>query len=58
MSSRDVMTVHWSQVDPFLAAWRRRVCSDELTSLSDRVLRDIGMSYCAAKPEASRPFWR
>jgi uncharacterized protein YjiS (DUF1127 family) len=55
MNPLDVMTVHWNQTDPILAEWRRRARShDEFMNLSDRILKDIGMSHCTAEYEAAR----
>jgi uncharacterized protein YjiS (DUF1127 family) len=41
-----------------IAEWRSRTRSrNELSNLSDRTLRDIGVSRCDAHWEASKPFW-
>ena len=41
-----------------VTAWLVRVSSrNELWSLSDRDLRDIGISLCDAQMEARKPFW-
>jgi uncharacterized protein YjiS (DUF1127 family) len=51
-------TFRWSKVRRTLADWYRRVHSrNELMSLSDRDLHDIGLSRCTADFEASKPFW-
>ena len=62
--SLDITTVRsrrglrWSQVKQGLAEWQRRARScNELMSLSDRCLQDIGISRCDAHFEASKPFW-
>ena len=48
----------WGQVKHQLAEWRSRVRSrHELMNLSDRTLRDIGLSRCDAGHQASKPFW-
>jgi uncharacterized protein YjiS (DUF1127 family) len=48
----------WSRLMHRLSEWRRRVRSrDELMSLSDRTLGDIGLTRCEATHEASKPFW-
>ncbi len=59
-----VRTIHrhrvlrWSRVKQNLAEWHRRARSrNELMGLSDRCLRDIGISRSAADFEASKPFW-
>jgi len=42
-----------------VAAWRHRTRSrHELANLSDRQLRDIGLSRFGASFESSKPFWR
>jgi uncharacterized protein YjiS (DUF1127 family) len=47
----------WSQVKHHFSEWRSRVRSrHELFNLSDRCLRDIGVSPCDAGFEASRSF--
>jgi uncharacterized protein YjiS (DUF1127 family) len=49
---------HWSQFKFQVLEWRRRSLSrQELESLSDSTLRDIGISRCDAVGEASKPFW-
>jgi len=62
--SLEFVTVHpcrqlrWSQVKQYLVERRHRARSrDELMSLSDRCLQDIGMSRCTSVFEASKPFW-
>jgi uncharacterized protein YjiS (DUF1127 family) len=41
------------------AVWLRRGFSrNELRNLSDRDLRDIGLSRADAHREAAKPFWR
>lgn len=48
----------WNQIKQSLAEWRHRSQSrNELKNLSDRTLRDIGLSRCDASSEASKPFW-
>lgn len=42
-----------------LKEWRRRARSrQELAALSDRCLRDIGVTRYDADNEARKPFWR
>jgi len=42
-----------------IAEWRNRARSrHELANLSDRQLRDIGLSRYSANFESSKPFWR
>ncbi len=60
----DQITVHprsqlrWSQVTQYLVEWRHGARSrEELMSLNDRFLQDIGISRCTANFEASKPFW-
>jgi uncharacterized protein YjiS (DUF1127 family) len=39
--------------------WRRRAYErQELMTMSDMSLRDIGITRCDAMNEASKPFWR
>jgi uncharacterized protein YjiS (DUF1127 family) len=41
-----------------IAKWLNRAASRrELTSLSDRTLRDIGVARSYPRAEACRPFW-
>jgi uncharacterized protein YjiS (DUF1127 family) len=48
----------WSHFKHRIVEWRRRSLSrQELESLSDATLRDIGITRCDAKLEASKPFW-
>jgi len=48
----------WNQVKQSINEWRHRSQSrTELSNLSDRTLRDIGLSRCDANFEASKPFW-
>ena len=62
--SLDVIAVYprrglrWSEVKQYLIEWRHPMRSrDELMTLSDRCLQDIGMSRCTSIFEASKPFW-
>jgi len=42
-----------------IAVWRERATQRRhLATLSDRMLRDIGVDRAQAKVEASKPFWR
>jgi uncharacterized protein YjiS (DUF1127 family) len=48
----------WSKVMRCIAEWRARARSrNELMTLSDRTLLDIGVSRYDADLEASKPFW-
>jgi len=48
----------WRQVRQSFSGWSHRVRSrNELMSLSDRNLQDIGISRSTADFEASKPFW-
>ena len=48
----------WNRVLRQLFEWRRRAYSrNELENLSDRTLRDIGLTRCEAHREATKPFW-
>jgi len=48
----------WSQLKHHFNDWQRYARSrHELMNLSDRTLRDIGLSRCDAGFEASKPFW-
>ena len=52
-------TAWWVGMKRVIAAWRYRVRSrHELANLSDRQLRDIGLSRYSANFESSKPFWR
>ncbi len=58
MIGRSHRGLHWSEVKRHLVEWRHRArARNELRSLSDRDLHDIGMSRCTADSEASKPFW-
>ena len=42
-----------------LKTWRRRAEDRQtLVTMSDMMLRDIGITRCDAMNEASKPFWR
>lgn len=42
-----------------IRTWRRRAYErQELMTMSDISLRDIGITRCDAMNEASKPFWR
>ena len=42
-----------------LKIWRRRAYERQvLATMSDAMLRDIGITRCDAMNEASKPFWR
>ena len=42
-----------------LATWHRRACSrTQLAHLSERELRDIGLTRAEAARECAKPFWR
>jgi uncharacterized protein YjiS (DUF1127 family) len=42
-----------------LKLWRRRAYDRQmLVTMSDAMLRDIGITRCDAMNEASKPFWR
>lgn len=57
-TSRPHRSSCWSQLKRHFGKWRRRAYSrHELMNLSDRTLRDIGLSRCDAGFEASKPFW-
>lgn len=51
----DNPTAWWVGIKRVIAAWRSRY---ELANLSDRQLRDIGLSRYSANFESSKPFWR
>lgn len=57
-SFRTQRTFSWDQVIRRIAEWQRRSRSrQELESLSDATLRDIGISRCDAHREMHKPFW-
>jgi uncharacterized protein YjiS (DUF1127 family) len=48
----------WSQVKRHFAEWHLRASlRHELMNLSDRMLRDVGVSRFDIEVEASKPFW-
>lgn len=48
----------WNEVKQTIVEWQRRAQSrNELMSLNDRDLQDIGVSRCTSSLEASKPFW-
>jgi uncharacterized protein YjiS (DUF1127 family) len=50
--------LHWSDVKHEITAWWHSARSlQELHSLDDRCLQDMGMSRCTADFEAAKPFW-
>jgi uncharacterized protein YjiS (DUF1127 family) len=49
----------WAELVAQIGEWRRRIRSrDELLTLDDRDLQDIGLTHLDARREASKPFWR
>jgi uncharacterized protein YjiS (DUF1127 family) len=51
-------TAWWIRIEHVIAEWRNRARSRyELANLSDRQLRDIGLSRYSANFESSKPFW-
>jgi uncharacterized protein YjiS (DUF1127 family) len=58
--------LHWRMRDrddrgliALLKTWRRRAYERQmLVTMSDAMLRDIGITRCDAMNEASKPFWR
>jgi uncharacterized protein YjiS (DUF1127 family) len=47
-----------NQQTTLIATWLNNMTRrSELTSLSDRILQDIGLSRCNASVEACKPFW-
>jgi uncharacterized protein YjiS (DUF1127 family) len=58
MAVRPRRVWRWAQAKQRLTRWRINARSrNELMSLSDRCLQDIGVSRCTAEFEASKPFW-
>jgi uncharacterized protein YjiS (DUF1127 family) len=58
LPSRRYRLSRWSEVTRHVAEWRIRARSrNELINLSDRILRDIGVSRSDTEFEASKPFW-
>jgi uncharacterized protein YjiS (DUF1127 family) len=52
-------TAWWIRMKRVVAGWRHRARSrHELANLSDRQLRDIGLSRYSANFESAKPFWR
>jgi uncharacterized protein YjiS (DUF1127 family) len=51
-------TAWWIRIKHVIAEWQNRARSrHELANLSDRQLRDIGLSRYSANFESSKPFW-
>jgi len=58
--------LHWRARDradrgliALVKTWRRRAYERQaLVTMSDAMLRDIGITRCDAMSEASKPFWR
>lgn len=49
----------WRRTIELLRAWRMRARSrEELATMDERMLTDIGLTRSAALFEASKPFWR
>ena len=52
-------TARWIRIKRVISEWRNRArCRHEFANLSDRQLRDIGLSRYSANFESSKPFWR
>jgi uncharacterized protein YjiS (DUF1127 family) len=49
--------LRWRQLKQVFMKWRRARSRTELTSLSDRCLRDIGVSRRTVDVDAWKPFW-
>jgi uncharacterized protein YjiS (DUF1127 family) len=50
--------LRWGHLKQHVAEWRHRARSGhELMNLSDRQLRDIGLSRCDAGFKLSKPLW-
>jgi uncharacterized protein YjiS (DUF1127 family) len=51
--------MHFHSPLPFLREWRHRIRErNQLGSLSDLMLQDIGISRAEAQYLANKPFWR
>lgn len=49
---------HWPVVRAKIALWRQRALERQaLARMSERDLRDIGLSHSQAEFEVSKPFW-
>ena len=58
MTSYRTRMFNWSQLKQRFAEWRWRYHSrQELESLSDATLRDIGITRCDVHRELRKPFW-
>ncbi len=58
MAVRPGCVWRWAEAKQRLTMWRINTRSrNELMSLSDRCLQDIGVSRCTAEFEAAKPFW-
>lgn len=51
---RDALRGAWSTFKTWSARYRQR---RELLTLSDRMLKDIGISRAQAEDEGNKPFW-
>jgi uncharacterized protein YjiS (DUF1127 family) len=56
ISSRRRSWLH--TIDLWIARGRQRRALQEIASLNDRLLKDIGVSKDEALREAAKPFWR
>lgn len=53
-----VMSSYWKQVKNGFIEWHHSLSSRrELANLSDRILRDIGLSRGETSVQAPKPFW-
>lgn len=56
ISFSDALT---SRLSTLLSTWRRRAAERRaLAGISNRALRDLGISQSAAEWEAAKPFWK
>jgi uncharacterized protein YjiS (DUF1127 family) len=57
-TSRARRSSHWDELNRVIGEWWQHQRSlQELESLDDTILRDIGLSRDASGFEASKPFW-
>lgn len=54
LSSTALLRAFWQQLTRWHALYRQR---QQLASLSDEMLKDIGLSRADIEPEVNRPFW-
>jgi uncharacterized protein YjiS (DUF1127 family) len=58
-SGRNLRWLEWKALIALYGEWRRRLRSRrELATMSERSLRDVGLTRYDAAVESQKPFWR